>query len=182
MKKFLNIVNDNDEIIGRETRENIHKFGLLHREIHVYFITPNKEIIFQHRAKDKDTFPDLLDATVGGHVEIGDSYEKTAIKEAGEETGVKIDASDLVFVNKIKKQAKDEVTGKINHAFQSRFVFVYKGNVSDLKKEKGAALGFETLPMEKMLNLSADDKARFIPYILEFSTTELMEFIKGLRI
>lgn len=181
MKKFLNIVNDNDEIIGRETRKKIHRKGLLHREIHVYFITPDKEMIFQHRAKDKDTFPDLLDATVGGHVEIGNNYEETAVKETKEETGVKIDASDLIFVNKIKKRAKDEVTGKINNAFQSRFVYVYKGDVSDLKRERGQALGFEVWPMEKMLNLSADDKARFIPYILEFSTTDLMEFIKGLR-
>lgn len=181
MKNFLNIVNDNDEVIGKETRENIHKIGLLHREIHVFFVTPDKEVIFQHRAKDKDTFPDLLDATVNGHVEIGDSYEETAVKEAGEETGVKIDPSDLIFVNKIKKQAKDEVTGKINNAFQSRFVYVYKGNVSDLKTETGKALGFEVWPREKMLNLSARDKTRFIPYILEFSTTELIEFIKGLR-
>ena len=65
----LNIVDENDQIIGEDTRENIHRKGLLHREIHVWFYTPKSEIVFQHRAKNKDTFPDLLDATVGGHVE-----------------------------------------------------------------------------------------------------------------
>lgn len=94
MAEYLNIVNENDEIIGQETRENIHKQGLLHHEVHVHFITPNKEIIFQHRAKDKDFYPDLLDATVGGHVEIGDTYEKTAIKETREETGLIINEED----------------------------------------------------------------------------------------
>ena len=74
MPEYLNIVDDNDNIIGQKTREEIHQQGLLHQEIHVYFITPNKEIIFQHRAEDKDTYPDLLSATVGGHVDIGDTY------------------------------------------------------------------------------------------------------------
>jgi len=182
MKHFLNIVNDKDEIIGEETREIIHANGLLHREIHVYFITPNKEIIFQHRAKDKDTFPDLLDATVGGHVEIGSSYEEAAVKETGEETGIVINNSDLIFINKIKKSAKDEKTGKINSVFNSRYLFIYRGDVNDLKIEAGKALGFEVWPIDKLLSASASDKKRFIPYILEFTGTELTEYIKNLKL
>lgn len=117
MKELLNIVDEEDKVIGQAPREEIHKNGLLHREIHVYFITPNQELIFQHRAKDKETFPDLLDATVGGHVEIGHSYEETAIKEAEEETGVKINLSDLIPINKIRKSGVDKITGKINNVF-----------------------------------------------------------------
>jgi isopentenyldiphosphate isomerase len=89
-KNFLEVVNENDEVVGTESRESIHQKGLFHREVHVLFYTPKGEIIFQHRAKDKDMYPDLLDATVGGHVEIGDSYEATAIKEAAEETGIRV--------------------------------------------------------------------------------------------
>ena len=80
-QEMLEVVDENDNIVGLETRVNVHKDGLLHREIHIFFITPNGEIIFQHRAKDKDTYPDKLDATVGGHVDPGMSYEETAIKE-----------------------------------------------------------------------------------------------------
>ena len=32
----LNIVDEDDNIIGEDTRENIHKNGLLHREVHVW--------------------------------------------------------------------------------------------------------------------------------------------------
>lgn len=177
MKKILNIVNDHDEIISEETRENIHKNGLLHREIHVYFITPNKEIIFQHRAKDKDVYPNLLDATVGGHIEIGDSYEETAIKETGEETGVKIKSSDLILINKIKKYSEDKTANKINNVFNARYVYIYKGDVKDLKIEAGKALGFEVWTLNKLLNLTDEEKTRFIPYVLHFATTELMDII-----
>lgn len=100
----LEVINENDEVIGLESRKVIHQKGLLHREIHILFMTPNREIIFQHRAKDKDTYPDKLDATVGGHVEPGISYEDTAIKECKEETGVDINPSKLKLIKKIHKK------------------------------------------------------------------------------
>lgn len=182
MEKFLNIVDEDDQIIGQKTKEEIHVKGFFHREVHVYFITLDKELIFQHRAKDKDLFPDLLDATVGGHVEIGHSYEETAVKEAEEETGVNINPVDLIFVNKIKKYSIDKATGKINNVFNSRYLYVYRGRIEDLRVEKGKALGFELWPLEKILNINNNEKDKFIPYILEFSSTELVEFIKNLNL
>lgn len=178
MEELLNIVDENDKVIGQETRENIHRHGLLHREIHVYFVTPNKEIIFQHRAKDKDTYPDLLDATVGGHVEIGDSYEQTAIKETEEETGQIILPSDLVLINKIQKYSEDKVSNRINYAFSTRYIYIYKGDIKDLRIEAGKALGFEAWPLEKLFNLTAEEKARFIPALLNYAITELPNIIK----
>ena len=85
LSEMLEVIDENDNTVGLETRAKIHQDGLLHREIHVWFVTPQGEIIFQHRAKDKDTYPDKLDATVGGHVEPKMSYEETAIKECKEE-------------------------------------------------------------------------------------------------
>ena len=182
MKELLNIVNNDDKIIGEKTREEIHQEGLLHREIHVYFVTPQKELIFQHRARDKDTYPDLLDATVGGHVEIGDSYEKTAIKEAWEETGVNINVADLIILNKITRRSEDRVTGKINNAVRQSYMYIFKGDVNNLKIEKGKSLGFEIWPIEKLLIINEYDSKKFIPYILEFSKTEVVKFINKVNI
>ena len=182
MKELLNIVNENDEVIGQESREKIHELGLLHREVHVYFATPNRELIFQHRAKDKDTYPDLLDATVGGHVEIGDSYEKTAIKETAEETGVQLNVADLILIKKTKRCFKDEVTQKINNAIGESYLYIFKGNLEDLKIETGKSLGFEAWPIEKLVNLDDNDSKKFIPYILGFIKTEVVSVINTLNI
>ncbi len=182
MIELLNIVNGEDKIIGTGSRSEIHQRGLRHREIHVCFITPNKEIIFQHRAKDKDTFPDLLDITVGGHVEIGQSYEETALKETEEETGLKLKIDDLISISKVKREAKDEQTGKINKVFNSRYVYIYRGKIEDLKVELRKAIGFEAWPIDKLLNLNDADRKRFIPYALEFVTTELPSFISKIKL
>lgn len=182
MAEFLNIVDEEDNIIGQEDRLTIHREGLLHREIHVYFITPNKEIIFQHRAKDKDTFPDLLDATVGGHVEIGDSYEKTAIKETEEETGVKIKENDILLISKSANSAKDEISQKINYAFQSEYLYVYNGFLNNLVVEAGKAIGFKAWTIDEILNLSDENKKVFIPYVLSFTLIKLIPFINNLKL
>lgn len=178
-KNKLNIVDEDDNVIGVEDRKIIHEKGLLHREVHVHFVTPENKIIFQHRAKDKDTYPDLLDATVGGHVEIGESYEDAAVKETFEETGVKINNQDLIIVDKIHKISKDKITGMTNHAFQKEYIYIYKGNIGELKVEKGKALGFEVCSIEDLLSLSYNEKSKFIPYIYKLATTVLKNFIKN---
>jgi isopentenyldiphosphate isomerase len=88
-EEILDVVDENDNVIGQEPRSKIHREGLFHREVHVLFITPNKEIIFQKRGINKDSYPGLLDATVGGHVSQGETYETAALKEMEEETGIK---------------------------------------------------------------------------------------------
>lgn len=117
----LEIINDNDEVIGLESRQVIHQKGLLHREIHIWFMTPAREIIFQHRAKDKDTYPDKLDATVGGHVDPGMSYDETALKEGEEETGIKFDLLKLKLIKKMRKESFDKSAGFTNNTTCSRW-------------------------------------------------------------
>lgn len=178
MARFLNIVDEDNNIIGGEERNKIHQDGLLHREAHVYFFTLNQELIFQHRAKDKDTFPDLLDATVGGHVEIGHSYEETAVKETEEETGLKINPEDLIFIGKINKHlSEDKVTGKVNNAFRAHYAYLYKGRIQDLKIETGKALGFELWPITKLMNATKEEETKFIPYVLKFVREEIFDFL-----
>jgi isopentenyldiphosphate isomerase len=176
----LNIVDEQDKIIGEETRENIHNQGLLHREIHVWFYTPKSEIIFQHREKDKDTYPDLLDATVGGHVEINSDYENTALQELEEETGIKAEKNNLAFVQIIRSETFDSATNKTNNVVRAIYAYCYNGKVEDLKIEKGKAIGFESWPLEKIFNISIEDKKRFIPSIFEKDNLEIFSKIKKL--
>lgn len=164
--KKLEVIDINDNVIGLETRAKIHQDGLLHREIHIWFLTPKSEIIFQHRSKDKDTYADKLDATVGGHVEPNMSYEDTAIKECKEETGVDIDSNKLVFLTKMKKRSFDSATGLTNYTIRSQYAYFYEGSIKDLKTEEGESEGFEAWKIDDIHNLSEADRNKFIPLIL----------------
>ncbi len=179
MADILNIVNEDDEVVDQADRVEVHKNGLLHREIHVYFITPKQEIIFQRRAKDKDTYPDLLDASVGGHVDNDESYDQSAVRECLEETGVPVEVADLKLIHKVRKQGQDPATGKINNVFTTEYLYVYFGDISDLKIEAGAAIGFELWSVEKILSLNPEGKKQFIPYIIDFVIESLIPMIKN---
>ena len=175
-KEYLDIVDENDNIIGRETREKVHQEGLLHREVHVYFITPKKEIVFQHRTKDKDLYPNLLDATVGGHVDAGDNYSFSAIKEIKEETGLEVKLENLIFLNKERKRSSyDPQTNKLNNTWKEIYIYNFNGQLSDLKVEKGKALGFELWSVEKLKNIREEEKKRFIPYVVDFVLNNLLD-------
>jgi isopentenyl-diphosphate delta-isomerase len=163
----LNVVDEDGNIIGEETRENIHRGGLLHREVHVWFYTPKGEIVFQRRSKNKDTYPGLLDATVGGHVEIGDDYEYAALKEIEEETGIRASKDDLTFIQIMKGKSHDHATGMTNNVIRAVYAFRYEGGIGSLKVEKEEAVGFEKWPFEKLFNISENDRKHFIPVILE---------------
>lgn len=173
--ELLEVVNEQDEFVELETRKKIHQEGLLHREIHIWFMTPDRKIIFQHRAKDKDTYPDKLDATVGGHVDPGMSYEETALKEVAEETGIVLKKENLKFVKKMYKKSFDETTGLTNNTIRSQYVYLFEGNVTDLRVEAGKAIGFEGWSIDSLSTLSENDRKKFIPLILEKDLLDLFE-------
>lgn len=178
--RILDIVDEAGNVTGQTTREEIHQKGLLHEEVHVWFYTPDGQLIFQHRAKDKDTWPDLLDATVGGHVEVGDTYEQTALKEAQEETGVDIKPEDLIFLRTTITNSYDDVTGKTNHPRRNVYAYCYKWELEDLKIEEKKALGFEAWPIDKLLNLSEEESSKFIPSIFNETGRAIIKQIKDL--
>ncbi len=176
----LNIIDEGGNIIGQESRENIHRQGLLHREVHIWFYTPKGEIIFQHRGKNKDTYPDLLDATVGGHVEIGSNYENTALQELAEETGTRVDKNNLIFIQMIRSKSFDTATNKTNNVIRAIYAYHYGGKIEDLKIEKGKAIGFELWPLEKIFTISDEDKKRFIPFVFDKQNLEIFSKIRKL--
>jgi len=164
--EMLEVVDEQDNVIGLESRKKIHEDGLLHREINIWFITPKSEIIFQHRSKNKDTYPDKLDATVGGHVEHKMSYEETVVKECKEETGIDIDLDKLVFLTKMRMKSFDEITGLTNNTIRSQYMYPYEGDISDLQIEEEKAEGFEAWKIDDLSNLSEGNKNKFISFIL----------------
>ena len=177
-KDKLEVVDEDGRVLRIEERGKIHRDGLLHREVHVWFYTPDGKIIFQKRAKNVDTFPELLDATVGGHVEVGDDFVQTAIKESQEEAGVELKPDDLQFVRYIHTESHDPVTGNRNNSIKAQYVYCYQGDISDLVVEEGKAYGFEAWPIDQVLNPTEEIKKQFLPVFFDQIYTEFFQEIK----
>ena len=89
-KEWLEVVDENDVVTGRERRGVIHARGLMHRSAQVLLFNSSNELFLQKRSDSKDEFPGLWDSSAAGHVNPGESYAACARRELGEELGITV--------------------------------------------------------------------------------------------
>jgi isopentenyl-diphosphate delta-isomerase type 1 len=89
-EEFFDVVNNRDEVIGRKPRREVHRLGLLHRAVHVLVFNSSGRIFLQKRSMKKDRQPGLWDSSASGHVDSGEDYDSTAVRELGEEIGLRV--------------------------------------------------------------------------------------------
>ncbi len=178
MKEKFNLIDEQGNIIGEETREKIHRKGLLHREIHVWLFNKKGEILFQRRGPNKDTFPNLLDASSGGHVDLDESYESAATRELDEELGIQTSFDNLIFLGTRRSKSHDPITNNTNNSFKKIYAYQFEGGIGDLKPEKGELTSLEFWSIEKLKHLTEADKKRFIQGLLSEEYLSLFDKIK----
>lgn len=87
--EYLDLVNENDEIIGKEDRDVIYKNNWRNfRVINIMIFTSDNKIIVPKRSSNRRVFPNCFDCSVGGHVSSGETYEQAAYRELEEELGI----------------------------------------------------------------------------------------------
>lgn len=87
--EYLDLVDENDNVIGKEDRNIIYEKGLRNfRVINIMIFTSDNKIIVPKRSSNRRIFPNCYDCSVGGHVSSGETYEEAAYRELKEELGI----------------------------------------------------------------------------------------------
>lgn len=91
LRERLVIVDEHDKEIGEATKGDVWKKGLIHRVVWGIAYGPDKRVLVQRRAgaDKKPLYPDCIDVSWGGHVQVGQSYDVAAHTEAEEELGLR---------------------------------------------------------------------------------------------
>ena len=133
--EYLDILDENGNKTGeKDTRENIHKLGLLHSEVAAFIYTDTGKVVLQKRKSNKATYAGVWSVT-GGHVFAGENNEEAIIREIKEELNLNIEKDKVIFVTTYKsKKVKDDV---INNKFFS----IYNVEISENQ--------FETIEIQK---------------------------------
>src|SRR5437868_6620220 len=87
---IFDVVNGRDEVIDSKPRSGVHRLGLLHRAVHVLVFNARGQIFLQKRSMKKDRQPGLWDSSASGHVDSGEDYDTTAVREVWEEIGLRL--------------------------------------------------------------------------------------------
>ena len=88
-QEILDIVDENNYVVGKDLRSNIHLNNYFHRSVHIFVLNSKNELFVQKRKKDADSYPGYYDSSASGHVLAGETYEEAAIRELGEELNLK---------------------------------------------------------------------------------------------
>jgi 8-oxo-dGTP pyrophosphatase MutT (NUDIX family) len=88
-EELVDIVDEDDHVIGRATRTQMRRDKLLHRVVAILCRNRDGKIYVHRRTATKDLFPSLYDMFTAGTVEAGESYELAAIRELEEELGIR---------------------------------------------------------------------------------------------
>ncbi len=157
--EYLDVVNEENEVIDKKPRKVVHEKGLPHRTVMFFVRSHDDKILVTKRSENKEFFPGYWSIVLGGHVASGDTYEETVSKEMKEEINTLGEFKKLgEFVKDI-----DEETEYVN-LYE---VHVNKDEIKLLDKEfeKGEFWSKQKI-MEEL------DKRNFLP-----ETYKVIEFI-----
>jgi len=88
-KEYFDIVDDSGNIIGEATRQECHSDkSLAHRTVHVLVFNSNGDLFLQKRSMNKDIQPGKWDTSVGGHLDLVESYDQAVRREMKEELDI----------------------------------------------------------------------------------------------
>ncbi len=132
--EIFDVVDENDTVTGQTTRGEVHAKNLLHRAVHVLVFNKRGDVLLQKRSLLKDNHPGVWDSSVSGHLDSGENYESAAIRELGEEMGIR-----EVSVEEIARVRPSTQTGWEHiHVFRTS----YDGNIRFPAAEIDSALWF----------------------------------------
>lgn len=89
-QEILILVDDNDNEIGTDTRENCHSgTGKRHRA-YTAFVFHDGKLLLQQRSNKKLLWPGAWDVSFTSHVYPGETYQQAAKRRAREELGANV--------------------------------------------------------------------------------------------
>ncbi len=96
LEELLDLVDSNDQVIGRKSRAEIYAEKLsCYRAINGFVVNQRGQLWIPRRAPHAIIFPLCLDMSVGGHVRSGETYEEAFRRELKEE--LDFDLSQFVY-------------------------------------------------------------------------------------
>ncbi len=123
MDEYIELLNDSGKPTGKRCLKSIaHKNGFFHASVHIWFYTEDNKILIQKRKHTKETFPNLWDVSVAGHIAFGELPIIAALREIKEEIGVTTEKNHLNYIGQsIHKNthSKDLIDHELHHIYIS---------------------------------------------------------------
>lgn len=159
-EELLEIVDQNDNIVGIAPRSEAIKNGLLHRAVMIVVINSNGKIFLQQRSKNKKVYPLAWDISSAEHNKIGETYKEAAQRGIKEELGI-----ENTNLKKIKRGSiKIEFGNLKDYELFEIFEAKYSSKITLDKSEVNQG---KFLSIDKIKKMIDGQKEQFTPWFLQ---------------
>lgn len=128
--EYLDICNEEGLPVGAVVeRDAAHRDGVLHRTAHVWVIRDadgEAQVLLQKRSLSKESFPGAFDASSAGHIPAGDEPLVSALRELGEELGIRAESDELTPIGMFRCRYERVFHGSLFRDNEVRYAFVYQ--------------------------------------------------------
>lgn len=173
--EYIDILNDKGEITGKiATREEVHKYGYLHRAIQVLIINSKNEVLIQRRSPNKEKHPNLWDVSCAGHLSSGDTSIEGTMRELKEELGIKPNKEKLKLIQTVQKSYIPKPGFKEN---EIQDIYLYEENIDikSIKMQKEEVSEVKYIPFKLFAKKISEEDKEFVPRKREYK--EVIEII-----
>lgn len=164
MDEYIDILDKNGNKTGKTClKTKAHKKGLLHASVHIWIINNKGEVLIQKRAKDKDTFPNLWDVSVAGHISAGEKPETSVLREVEEEIGLLISVDQLDFIQTFRKKVQHNhnlIDNELHHVYMCNLNFDF----DSLKVQEEEVSEIKLITLKKLADTLKIKDNGFVPH------------------
>jgi isopentenyldiphosphate isomerase len=145
-------------------RAQIHRDGDWHRALHIWVAGLDEQgtpfLLFQRRSPDKDTWPNCLDATVGGHFRAGETFAET-LREVEEEIGIAPDGLALRPLG-VRVCANEAEAGIIDRELQEVYLLRDDRPLTTFRPNPAELAALVRFPLDTLLPFLAGESTAVI--------------------
>ncbi len=145
--EWVDILDEKGGYTGkRALKSEAHRKGLFHPTVHVWFYTPNRQILLQKRGRNKRSFPLKWDVSVAGHVMAGEKILDAAVREIHEEIGLEVAPSALKAIGIFPAKHLHSTDFK-DFEFHHSFICELNIPLAELKKQEQEVEELKIIPL-----------------------------------
>lgn len=159
MDEWIDIVDEQGKSTGKIIlKKEAHRLGILHSSVHIWIMDEENRILLQKRHPEKDTFPNLWDISVAGHIGAGESPIETAVREVAEELGLQILAEEYKKIGTFR-QCIHHTNAIIDDEFHHIYLLKTSFTLNQLKLQETEVTDAKLVSLAMFRSILADPKS-----------------------
>ena len=158
MSSRINIVDENNKIIGSKQRADVGRDGDIYQSSAIWLLNSKGEVLIAQRKHTKDKDPGEWGPSASGTVDEGENYSDNAQKELEEELGVKdiqLDEGPVIYFDKPRRQ------------FMKFFIGRTDAEIKDMNLQEEEVEAARWVAIDELKSDLSSNSNRYVPMMKE---------------